>query len=377
MKNQVMKYLRRSLAVALTASMLVGMGMVAGAATSEESARTGIIYQTGLTYSDYIGKNKVPETPAELNTGNGYLFAGWFEQKDGKYYPLAAANEVTNAGSVVAKFIPAQLLNVKCQAQAGNSLSSATTSLKVFTGLDSLNYQEVGFKVKTINLSSDKQTWGSIGNTDTSVPRSVVYRTLTVSNGTSSTDYTPAEAFGSDIGATYFATTWIKNVAKANYGKIVSIQPYLKTLDGTDVLGIERYVHVEDAFETTDGNRWVNVPINVRDTQAVAAGVLKLANDQGWTCTEIECGRLFQEMDYKADSNSVKLVGNLSSMDKNAKDNTIYANVRFKVPASTLSAGIKQYSFGVSDVDFANIAEQAFTATEFPVWDVAFSVMKK
>ena len=85
MKNQVMKYLRRSLAVALTASMLVGMGMVAGAATSEESARTGIVYQPGLAYSDYIGQNKVPATPAELNTGKGYLFAGWFEQKDGKY----------------------------------------------------------------------------------------------------------------------------------------------------------------------------------------------------------------------------------------------------------------------------------------------------
>ena len=81
-------------------------------------------------------------------------------------------------------------------------------------------------------------------------------------------------------------------------------------------------------------------------------------------------------MDYAAQAGSAKLVGNLSNMNQDVAENAIYANVRFKVPVSTLSAGNTQYSFGVNDVDFANIAEQAFTATKFPVWDVAFSVMK-
>ena len=375
MKNQVMKCLKRAFAIAMATSMLVGMGMVAGAATSEESARTGIVYQPGLTYSDYIGKDKVPATPAELNTGKGYLFAGWFKQKDGKYYPLATADEVQTGDNVVAKFIPAQLLSVKCQAQAGNSLGSPTTSLKVFTCLDSLNYSEVGFKVKTINLSDDGKTF--VGKrTDTFVASTTVYRELKVTDDSGTTIYTAAQAFGDNIGATYFATAWIRNIAQKNYSNIVSVQPYLKTLDGTQVLGLEKYVHVEDAFETDDNCRWVNVPINVRDTQAVAAGVLKLAKTEGWACQGIECGRLFQEMDYADGTNSVKLVGNLSTMTEDRQTNTIYANVRFKVRANDITTGNTPYLFNVTEVDFANIKEQAFTATKFPVWDVAFSVMK-
>ena len=377
MKNQVMKCLKRAFAVALATSMVVGMGMVASAATYDENQVGSVAYVGGYDYTTLMGAKQAPAVPADLtqNGNKGYLFAGWFELTDGKYHPLAAANEVQTGGNVVAKFIPAQLLSVKCQAQAGNSLGSPTTSLKVFTCLDSLNYSAVGFNVKTINLNDEGKTFGNI-KTEKSVESDTVYRNLKVKVGSTENTYTAAQAFGNDIGATYFATAWIRNIAQKNYSNIVSVQPYLKTLDGTQVLGLEKYVHVEDAFATNDGYRWVNVPINVRDTKAVAAGVLTLTNDQNWTCEKIECGRLFQEMDYAAQAGRAKLVGNLSNMNQDVAENAIYANVRFKVPASTFSAGIKQYSFGVSDVDFANIAEEAFAPSDFPVWDVAFSVMK-
>ena len=375
MKNQVMKCLKRAFAIALATSMVVGMGMVASARTYDEEKVGSVAYVGGFdNYATLMDNNQAPAVPAKLNTGTGYLFAGWFELINGKYHPLAQKTDVKITANVVAKFIPAQLLSVKCQANSNATLKSDSASLKVFTCLDSLNYRAVGFNVKTINLNDEGKTFGNI-KTEKSVESDTVYRKLKVKVGSTANTYNAEQAFGEGIGAKYFATSWIRNIANKNYSNIVSVQPYLKTLDGTQVLGLEKYVHVVDAFET-DGYRWVNVPVNVRDTKAVAAGVLKLAKTEGWACQGIECGRLFQEMDYADDTNSVKLVGNLSSMDKNAKENTIYANVRFKVPADKLSKGNTPYSFGVSDVDFANIAEQAFTATEFPVWDVAFSVMK-
>lgn len=378
MKNQVMKCLKRAFAIALATSMVVGMGMVASARTYDEDKVGSVAYVEGFSnYEALMDAQQAPAVPADLtqNGNKGYLFAGWFELIGDKYHPLTQKTDVNNSANVVAKFIPAQLLSVKCQANSDATLTGDSASLKVFTCLDSLNYSAVGFNVKTINLNDEGKTFGNI-KTEKSVESDTVYRNLKVKVGSTENTYTAAQAFGNDIGATYFATAWIRNIAQKNYSNIVSVQPYLKTLDGTQVLGLEKYVHVEDAFATNDGYRWVNVPINVRDTKAVAAGVLTLTNDQNWTCEKIECGRLFQEMDYAAQAGRAKLVGNLSNMNQDVAENAIYANVRFKVPASTLSAGIKQYSFGVSDVDFANIAEQAFTATKFPVWDVAFSVMK-
>ena len=377
MKNQVMKCLKRAFAVALATSMVVGMGMVASAATYDENQVGSVAYVGGFNnYKTLMDANQAPEVPAKLNTGTGYLFAGWFERMDGnKYRPLAAANEVQTGGNVVAKFIPAQLLSVKCQANSNATLKSDSASLKVFTCLDSLNYSQVGFKVKTINLSNDGKTFGNI-KTEKFVESDTVYRELKVKVGSKTTIYKAEEAFGEGIGAKYFATSWIRNIAKENYSNIVSVQPYLKTLDGTQVLGLEKYVHVEDAFATNDGYRWVNVPINVRNTKEVAAGVLTLTNNKNWTCEQIECGRLFQEMDYAAQAGSAKLVGNLSNMNQDVAKNAIYANVRFKVHVSELSEENTQYSFGVKDVDFANTKEEAFADSKFPVWDVAFSVMK-
>ncbi len=382
MKNQVVKRMKKVLATILAVSMLAGLSMVASARTYDETEVTGILYSESYNYTEYMADQKAPEGPVG-EEGTGYLFAGWYdkvvESGNTVYKVLRSVDDAQKATKVVAKFIPANLLSVKCQALANTSLDSPTTSLKVFTGLDSLNYKNVGFDVYAVTVSEDGKTWTAENHTG-DVNATVVYNTLKVSGFEE--PLTAADAFGEGIGAKYFATTWIKDIASTNYERIISVKPYLTTLDGTKVEGLEKYIHVVDAYEIAgeEGYRWVNIPINVRDTEGVAAGVLKLTNNNGWDCVEVECGRLFQEMDYAIkEGKDVKLVGNLSSMTADAQEakNAIYANVRLKVHKDAIDAGNNFYNFVVSEVDFADIAEQQFSADNgYTVWNVAHSIMR-
>ncbi len=369
MKNQVIKRLKKTLAAVLTVSMLAGISMIASAEAGPESGAPDVIKYTKYTdYATYMGSH----APEEIdNDTTGGLFAGWF-QKDGDVYkPLENASQVTNSDEVYAKFVPAQMLGVKVQNKAGTKLGEGSTALKVLTGIDSLNYKNVGFELSVVLLSEDGKTWVKEVSMGEDVKVQNVYWTLK----SGSTTYKPVDLFGTDA-AKYFGTTWVKNIGYANYDKIICIKPYIETLDGVRVDGLTKYAHVEDGLEVADreGYRWVNVPINVRDTQGVAAGVLKLAKESnGWDCVEVECGKLFQEMDYAIKSDeSVKLVGNLSDMREDAQANTIYANVRFQVAEDDLAKALTGYTFSITEEDFANVAETQYTTTEFPVWDVKY-----
>ena len=379
MKNHVVRRLKKVIAVALTVSMLAGMSMIASARTVDETdlGDGQIVYTQMDDYAEYLGQNKAP---ANVDQGSGKLFAGWFAKVDDTYKPLKNSSDIPeNNDGIYAIYIPAQLLSVKCQNATGTAAGmSGTTKLKVLTGVDSLNYQKIGFDISVIALSEDGKTWTNKEIKLNSMEDTVVYRNLKV-NGT---PYTASDAFCID-GATYFATGWVTGIGSAYFDSIICIKPYLVTLDGVTVEGLTKYAHVEDglAYDGDVNYRWVNIPVNVRakDNQGVAAGVLKLAGTAGWECVGIECGRVFQEMDYAVvDSKDVKIVGNLSSMDEDAKVNDILVNVRFKVPSSSLQTGNTQYECAISGVDFANIAETAFgdNTGESPVWDVVFSVMR-
>lgn len=369
MKNQVIKRLKKTLATVLTVSMLAGLGMVASARTYDESENPGVITYEDWSQKDYSTHFANNTAPDEIdNAGTGKLFAGWFLKDGNAYKPLEEDPGANKA--VYAKFVPAEMLSVKVQNKADTVVGSGSTSLKILTGIDSLNYAKVGFELSVVLLSEDGKTWNTEAPMANDVEVENVYWTLK----SGETTYNPSQFFGN--AAKYFGTTWVTDIGNANYDKIICIKPYIKTLDGATVDGLTKYAHVEDglAIPGKDGYRWVNVPINVRDTQGVAAGVLKLAKENnGWDCVEVECGKLFQEMDYAIKSDeSVKLVGNLSSMTTDAKANTIYANVRFQVPGKSLETALTGYTFNITEEDFANVAETQYTTEQFPVWDVKY-----
>ncbi len=387
MKNQVIKRLKKTVAAVLTVSMLVGLGMIASAKDEIYDSTKGIRYAdkgTDVTaVQNYFTNDTAPEDVTEGN--QGYLFGGWFAKVGNTYKPLADTTlPEGNDGHYYAKYVPAQVLSVKCQNLADTGSGSATTNMKIVTGVDSLNYAKVGFDINTVKVGDGGKTLTS--NKDLAVTNDTnVYRKLTV---TGKGEYTAEQAFGANTGAQYFATTWVNGIKAANFESIVCIQPYWETLDGAKVYGLTKYAHVIDGLEvnatgemeTGGGHRWVNVPINVRDDQGVAAGVLSVANPSevsatlpDLVCTEIECGVLFEEMDFAIKTgNDVKLVGNLSNMTTDKTANTIYANLRYLATSADAQAILTGYSFAVSDVDFANINEDQFASKQFPVWNIAY-----
>ena len=366
MMNQMVVRLKRVVAATLIATMLMGLGMVANAADEDATNFGEVKYeQVKKTVFDECYETKAP---AALNEDCGYLFAGWFTKEGSVYKPIESAGQ-TVTGGYYAKYIPAQMLRVKLQNWKGTEAGTQQTHMRILTAVDSLNYKNVGFKLSVVTLGSEKTTYESERVLSTGSDVAKVYLYVRVNNELK----TPQGVFGVTK-AKYFATTTVNNITNSNFGAIICVTPYIETLDGVTVDGLTEYAHVEDGYSIA-GYKWINVPINVRDTKDVAAGVLQLAQNTGdmtVTDVQIECGKLFQEMDFAQQTGAaVKVVGNLKDMSANTKANTIFANVRFKVAeGTTLTAD--QSLFNVTGEDFADIYETQYTDSNFPVWNVYY-----
>ncbi len=380
MKNQLVNRMKKLVAAVVAMSMLAGMSLVSNAGDPVDEtikSETDIRYEltTQADYEKYLGQNKAPE---DLHNDAGYIFGGWFQKDGEKMKPLTALADVKDNTKVYAKYVPAQIFSVKCQNLYGTTADTTSTSVKVLAGVDSVNYQNVGFEIYAVSFKDkDHKTLGTVNKLADDIIAKDVYRTLKI--GTN--DPIPASDVFSSNDTTYVAAAWINNIAQANYGKVISIKPYWITLDGAKVYGLTKYAHVEDGYVTADGKRWVNIPVNVRDIEnvKVAAGVMSMeldtansSNKKDLDSIEVECGQLFGEMDFAIKSdNSVKMVGNLKEMKEDTHGDIIYANVRYQVEAGELEV-IKGFNFTISNVDFADIAENQYTATEFPVWNVIY-----
>ncbi len=367
MKNRVIKCFRRVIVSTLVVSMLVGMGMVSNAKIVPEEEVTGkaVVYEQRADYTNYFN-NTAPEV--ETDTDTGLLFGGWFQKgENDKYQPLTAKPE-EGLSNVYAKFVPSRVLSVKCQNSLETTSESTSSSMKVISAVDSLNYQTLGFDMTVVLLDDNGKTYSSeieIGKATSTK----VYNKLLVG----SEECSPKDLFGDE--AEYISTTWVNNILKKDFQTIVCIKPYWVTLDGTRVEGLTKYAHIADAFTDDSGCRTINVPINLRDTKAVAAGVVTLTSSDKFEVDSIECGRVFGEMDFADKGDGVvRLVGNLAEMTeaKQEAKNDIYANVRFKVRVENKNDIVSGHNFTVTGEDFANIAEEQFTSANYPVWDIAY-----
>lgn len=366
MMNQMVVRLKRVVAATLIATMLMGLGMVANAADEDANSTGEVKYELveKTVFDEYYGK----KAPAAMNQDCGYLFAGWFTQDGSVFKPIESAGQ-TVTGGYYAKYIPAQMLRVKLQNWKGTEAGTSQTHMRILTAVDSLNYNNVGFKLSVVTLGSEKTTYESERVLSPGINVQKVYLNVRVNDKLK----TPHDVFGVSK-AKYFATTTVNNIPNVSFGAIICVTPYIETLDGVTVYGLTKYAHVEDGY-STGGYKWINVPINVRDTKDVAAGVLQLAQNTGdmaVTEVQIECGKLFQEMDFAQQTGAaVKVVGNLKDMSANTKANTIFANVRFKVAEGT-TLTTAQSLFNVTGVDFADINETQYTGSNFPVWNVYY-----
>lgn len=376
MKSKLVNILKKASAgLIATAMVVVGSNLtslVANAAT-EAGIANEVTYQE-VTYADFVKCIEAKEAPeyttvANVDDSYGYLFAGWFKAKsDSSENKITASTEITQGTTVYAKFVPAYVMSVKCQNLSTTTANSESTSIRLLSSLDSTMYSEFGFKVESLTKNTEDHGYTAklIGEKKVS---KIFKGGIEIYNGTGFDTYSTDKVFGAE--SEYAASLTLKGVK--DFTAIYSIQPYWVTVDGTKVYGLARNAHVEDGLEG-----YINVPVNLKSVDDVAAGVLSVdysALPDGYVLKDVERGADFPEMDYTVkDGDIIKCVGNVTDITANVASNDLFVNLRF-APENDAAKAKRTYDgtfykFIVSDVDFCNIEEEQ--PEGYTVWNIQY-----
>lgn len=329
-------------------------------------------------FEDCITNKKAPECELSNTSDDnqGYLFAGWYTTEG---TVIKSVSEVKQgATDITAKFVAAHLAGVACQVRADiKNESVEKTNLRIVSAVDSANYEAVGFNIYGRH-DNDKDgiytEWLMYRYDAASKAESKkVYTGLQVykadAEGKLVADgapKTPADVFGPEAEGFYFTTMSLNGIPKASYGTTVVIKPYWITLDGTVVEGLGEFNRVQDSIDGI-----VNISVNLKDVTDIAAGMLNIKYDeQKFVYQEAECGRVFEEMDFAQDGNTIKCIGNVSTVKNAAEPNDIYVNLRFaKTDVNDLQLGQAEFTVEVLKEGFCDINEKIVAVT---AWDVKY-----
>ena len=163
------------------------------------------IDENGMANVENFKNNDIiPET-------EGKIFAGWFTDS------TCTTPYTGDSGKAYAKFIDEKILTVKAQISSGTKADSEKTSIRFITSVDSLKYQNVGFKITYNGKTIDKQM-------------TKVYSTL---NANGKKVY--PSVFSAD--SNYMEAYALNNIPNSAFGEKFTVTPYYTTQDGTIVDG--------------------------------------------------------------------------------------------------------------------------------------------
>lgn len=380
MKNKLLKSMKIivssvvAIAIVVTGSFVTSVGAKASEATEAEtiSSVQYLEYGDQFDYASYLEGNMAPEYKGDDAAGFGYLFGGWYIKNGDNYTAIKETADLPeDRSTVVAKFVPAQVLSVKCQNWAGTDAESDKVVIRVISAVDSKSYSKYGFKISKI-VDGVVTDLGTYSPNDNPVYTKFNYYE-NIDDTTPTASYIPSDLFGSAAG--YFTSCTVGYISKDNHDKIICIKPFWVTLDGTEVEGLSKYAHVEDGYLG-----YVNVPVNLNilsDSNKAAAGVLSVGYDKSaleFLGVEdgVENGKVFDEIAVnKVSDGVIKCVGNTIDVSDKTK-NDIYINLKFKkLTGQTNDAPAKGefYEFSVTGEDFCDSAEQSTTPD---VWNIKY-----
>lgn len=174
----------------------------------------------------------------------GYVFAGWFTDKDCKT-PLTTGIKLNQNNPAYGKFVDADVLTVKTQLYVDKAESNA--SIRFVTTVDSLNFQRVGFEISTV-VNGNKKTADTNRTSGTTV-----YKTLLAVTdsglGTAMTEYKPNEEFSP--ASAYFKAFTVTGINATKFNQNFITRAFWVTLDGTIVYGSEITRCVKDGFKSS------------------------------------------------------------------------------------------------------------------------------
>ena len=343
MKNGMIKRLCKKITAGVLASALIltAAGLPGGkeqkvqasGSTADETA----IYTETLDISTYRKDGNSAPRPSD-GAHKDWIFAGWYETAE---CDTPVAKE-TAAGMKVAKFVPAELLSIRCQTLNGTDENSPSSKLRIVSTVDNLKYSRVGFELQM--KKADGTTKTAIYDT-----KSVCKEVVETEDGVSF-QYAPADFHPM---ANYFTTVTVTGISNANFSKGFYIRPYWETLDGTLVYGVSRYARVEDSYLGI-----INVPVRLYSGAQVAKGSLTVDydssrytyypnRDESYDLAE----GFFTEMVAVDGEGSVTCTGETGGADVTADG--MYVNLRFQLKKGS-SVPEDGSTFAVANVSFQN-----------------------
>lgn len=353
-KNISQKIMTGFLAVTMIVTGVVLVPKTTQAATTQEYFATAEEYKISEYWTE--SEKKVP-------VKKDYVFSGWYmEDKTTPLKQVELTDETVANMTAIAKFVPAEVLSIKTQAALGTD----TSSLRILSTVDSLNYQEVGFEYKLGTLNEAK--------TGDKEKITKVYSAIKPYKGATDEELlTPSNEFVSGV-SKYFIAADVSSIVKGSYEKIVYARPYWVTMDGTEVMGLARNNRIVDK----QNNQYTSVGINLlTDGKApamVAAGKIQVKynttdyNVVGATAdTTYDAtygGKyLFPEMECHVDeaAGTITFVGNAETVDTNLLGDGLFANVRFEKDSSASSTATLDFQIKTEVTDFCNWLEAPVT----------------
>lgn len=343
------------LAVMLTVS---GVSVMAGTVKAEQP----IVKETGVRYEEFSVSNYWTTGEKKAPTKDGYVFGGWYTKESNDVMTALKESEMSGTERAWAKFVPAEVLSVKAQIDEKTSKNGANrteyASIRLISGVDSTDYQKVGFKVLLNNTNELNNSDGS------KLETTKVYSGLKTTAESATIVY-PNTVFGK--AATKFSVWRLDEIVKENDTKIINVTPYWITLDGTKVEGLSKYVHIEDGYKG-----YVSVPVNLRSAEQIAAGKVTVSYPEGLTLAEdkTEMNDVFKKNNMAIYNDTAKrtitIVGNAENVNTNVAANGILANLRFTKGDTTSEGFLK---FNATNEDFCNWDE---ATVSIDVWDIQY-----
>lgn len=385
MKNKVMK---RCLSVILSLAV-ISSGIVL-MPTNAKAVSKGVVQYQKMSVADFeqkIAANEAPACDMQQLPGeaSGYLFGGWFKYTDDNTVggAIKTASDASGAEYVYAKFVPARLTGISCQIGV-DAENKQSTDLRVVSTVDSKDYRAVGFNVYGRQVSANgvldwpMYQYSSNSENPNAAQSTKVYSglqtyKLAADNTTVEKNGEPktaADIFGADAEGFYFTTMSLSSIGKDFYDITIVIKPYWITLDGTYVEGSGEFNRVNDSPNITSKPNIVNISVNLKEASTIAAGMLSVTYPAGYTYVEAECGRVFDEMKFVPNGNTIHCVGNVADIDENAKKpNDVYVNLRFEKTDNSLVVGNSEFAVTVPKDSFCDVNEDFVDVT---AWNVKY-----
>ena len=172
--------------------------------------------QTQYELSDYRNEKEY-----KAPTKSGYMFAGWYYDKEFKNY--VDANDVD--GPAYAKFVDPKVFEVKFQLRQGTTAVKKETDLRMITTVDSGNYYAIQFQVE-------------IEGKKALLPVDTIYSTIYGYRNGENQLYEPSIFSATD--SAFFAVQKVTDIPEVMFGKSITVTPVYETMDGTIITGVAR-----------------------------------------------------------------------------------------------------------------------------------------